>query len=65
MSKEQLIMPPLIEGLIRDTLNTKADVWSRQVYRARLVEYRRALDEAITKYDAEYDKAAGARKVAS
>lgn len=65
MSKEQLIMPPLIEVLIRDVLNTKADVWSRQVYRARLVDYRRTLDEAITKYDAEYAKAAGARKVAS
>ena len=58
-------MPPLIEGLIRDVLNTKADVWSRQVYRARLVEYRRTLDEAITKYDAEYAKAAGARKASS
>lgn len=57
MNKQQLLIPPLIESLIRETLNTKEDVWRRQNYRNNLAAYRSLIDAAIAKYDAEYEKA--------
>lgn len=59
--KEEVLMPPLLEGLIKDTLNNKVDVWKRQPYRTRLAEYRNILDTAIRKYDDEYTKASNSK----
>lgn len=62
MNKQEILMPPLIESLIKDTLNTKEDVWRRQNFRNSLAVYRNVIDAAIKKYDAEYEKAMNSRE---
>jgi hypothetical protein len=62
MNREQLLVPPLIDTMIREMLNAKVDVWNRQSYRNNLAAYRKLIDTAITKYDAEYEKTMSGRE---
>lgn len=62
MNKQEILMPPLIESLIKDMLNSKEDVWRRQNFRNNLAVYRNVIDTAIRKYDTEYEKAMNSKE---
>lgn len=54
---EQEPLPSQLEYLIKNLLNSNENVWRRQPYRVRLARIRDLLNEKISKYDAEYEKA--------
>ena len=54
---EQEPLPSQLEYLIKNLLDSNQNVWRRQPYRVRLARIRDLLNEKISKYDAEYEKA--------
>lgn len=54
---EQEPLPSQLEYLIKNLLDSSQNVWRRQPYRVRLARIRDLLNEKISKYDAEYEKA--------
>jgi len=50
-------LPSQIEYLIKNMLDNNVDVWKRQTFRDRLSRIRDQLNDRLSKYDAEYEKA--------
>ena len=49
--------PSQIEYLIKNMLDNNVDEWKRQTFRTRLSRIRDQLNDRLSKYDAEYEKA--------
>jgi hypothetical protein len=50
-------LPSQIEYLIKNMLDNNVDVWKRQTFRTRLARIRDQLNDKLSKYDSEYEKA--------
>lgn len=61
MKNDELLIPPLLEELITNTLNKKIDIWQRQSYRTRLAQYRDILVRACDAYDLEMSKSSNTK----
>ena len=48
-------LPVQVESMIKSLLNKSENVYIRANYRARLLDIKSAVDEAVRKFDIEYD----------
>lgn len=49
-------LPPQVESIINNLLNTRENVYNRSNIRPTLVNIKEAIDIALKKFDAEFDK---------